>query len=226
MADVIDELAVSLEIEPWTATIVGVEVTAASAPLDALVGLSFRGLRRRLPELFPADAARRSLCLQRARRPRRRLPRVGLREPAGRARRDDARPRGARGANPRRRLHRVGGRRTGDRDDSGDRTARGADRTGRTRRSRVTIHSVGTTVLPLSPDVGAPPASYGCPKLLQPTTNCARRAPLPRFVRRCRRRAGHARVSRRARCSTMPAGSSRSTSTRACSPGASARVRP
>ena len=57
----IDELAVGLEIDPWTATIVSVEVAVASDPLKTLVGLPFRGLRRRLPELMPDDAARRSL---------------------------------------------------------------------------------------------------------------------------------------------------------------------
>jgi NADP-dependent 3-hydroxy acid dehydrogenase YdfG len=59
---VLDELVVDLELEPWSATISGVTATVTSTPLDALVGLPFRGLRRRLIELLPEDAPRRTLC--------------------------------------------------------------------------------------------------------------------------------------------------------------------
>jgi hypothetical protein len=59
---VLDELALTLEVEPWSATIAGIEVTVASVSLDGLPGLPFRGLRRRLSDLFPDDAIRRTLC--------------------------------------------------------------------------------------------------------------------------------------------------------------------
>jgi hypothetical protein len=59
---VLEELAVDLEVDAWAATIVRVDAVASSAPLDALEGLPFRGLRRRLRELLPEHAARRSLC--------------------------------------------------------------------------------------------------------------------------------------------------------------------
>jgi hypothetical protein len=59
---VLDELAIDLELEPWSGTIVGVESMLASAPVETLTGLPFRGLRRRLAELFPEDAARRTLA--------------------------------------------------------------------------------------------------------------------------------------------------------------------
>jgi hypothetical protein len=59
---VLDELAVDLDVDAWAATIVGVDAIISSAPLDALVGLAFRGLRRRLRDLLPDDAERRSLC--------------------------------------------------------------------------------------------------------------------------------------------------------------------
>jgi hypothetical protein len=59
---VLDELAVDLEIDAWAATVVGVDALVSSAPLDGLAGLPFRGLRRRLRELLPDDAERRSLC--------------------------------------------------------------------------------------------------------------------------------------------------------------------
>ena len=59
--DVLDELAVNVEIEPWTATIAAVDATHVRAPLDALVGLRLRGLSRRVEQLFPDDAAGRSL---------------------------------------------------------------------------------------------------------------------------------------------------------------------
>jgi hypothetical protein len=61
-SDILDELAVDLELEPWSGTIVAVEPAGASPPLDALAGLRFRGLRHRLAELVPEDAARRTLC--------------------------------------------------------------------------------------------------------------------------------------------------------------------
>jgi hypothetical protein len=56
---VLDELVVELELEPWSGVIV--EVDSANASVDALADLPFRGLRRRLPELFPDDTARRTL---------------------------------------------------------------------------------------------------------------------------------------------------------------------
>jgi hypothetical protein len=59
---VLDELAVDLELEPWSGTIVAVDVAVASAALESLAGLPFRGLRHRLADLIPEDAARRTLC--------------------------------------------------------------------------------------------------------------------------------------------------------------------
>jgi len=56
---VLDELVVDLELEPWSATIV--KVDSANASVNALADLPFRGLRRRLAELFPDDAAQRTL---------------------------------------------------------------------------------------------------------------------------------------------------------------------
>jgi hypothetical protein len=53
-AVVVDELAITLVIDPWTATI-------TDADLPALAGLPARGLARRFAELFPDDAAQRSL---------------------------------------------------------------------------------------------------------------------------------------------------------------------
>jgi hypothetical protein len=58
-----DQLAVVADIDPLTGTIVAVETTRSSTPLDALHGVSLRGgYRRRLAELFPDDFERRSLC--------------------------------------------------------------------------------------------------------------------------------------------------------------------
>jgi hypothetical protein len=56
---VLDELAVDLELEPWSGTIV--KVDSLNASVDALAEVPFRGLRRRLSELFPDDTARRTL---------------------------------------------------------------------------------------------------------------------------------------------------------------------
>jgi hypothetical protein len=53
-AAVLDQLDVTFVVDPWTATI-------TAAPLDGFVGISLRGLRRRLADLLPEDAARRSL---------------------------------------------------------------------------------------------------------------------------------------------------------------------
>ena len=59
---VLDELSVDVELEPWSGTITGVDASSASARLDALTGSPFRGLRRRLTEMYPDDAAVRTLC--------------------------------------------------------------------------------------------------------------------------------------------------------------------
>jgi hypothetical protein len=56
---VLDDLVVDLELEPWSGTIVQVDSTNIS--VNALADLPFRGLRHRLIELFPDDAARRTL---------------------------------------------------------------------------------------------------------------------------------------------------------------------
>ena len=59
---VVDALAVTLGIDPATGTIVSVDATRESAPLDALQGVCIRGgFGRRLGELFAEDLARRSL---------------------------------------------------------------------------------------------------------------------------------------------------------------------
>jgi hypothetical protein len=58
---VLGELVVDLELEPWSGTIV--KVDAENVPVNSLADLPFRGLRRRLAELFPDDAARRTLLL-------------------------------------------------------------------------------------------------------------------------------------------------------------------
>jgi hypothetical protein len=61
-ADVRDAFSVDFALEPWSGTIVGVDASVTSTPLDALDGVPFRGLRRRVADLLPDDAARRSLC--------------------------------------------------------------------------------------------------------------------------------------------------------------------
>jgi hypothetical protein len=61
-ATVIDELAISISIDPWTATIVAVEPTTAPDAVASIAGLSTRGFARQMAALLPADAARRSLC--------------------------------------------------------------------------------------------------------------------------------------------------------------------
>jgi hypothetical protein len=61
-AVVIDELAMTISIEPWSGTIDHVAVTAASLPVDRIDGLLVRGFARQLVELFPDEALHRSLC--------------------------------------------------------------------------------------------------------------------------------------------------------------------
>jgi hypothetical protein len=59
---VVDELALSMAIEPWTGAIVDVTVTSASIRLDKIVGLALRGFARQVAELYPDEATQRSLC--------------------------------------------------------------------------------------------------------------------------------------------------------------------
>ncbi len=61
-AAVVDELELRISFEPWTASIVDVDIVNAPAALRALDGQPTRGLSRRIAELLPEDAARRSLC--------------------------------------------------------------------------------------------------------------------------------------------------------------------
>ena len=62
-AEVRDELAITLGIDPATGAIGAVDATRASASLDGLEGIAVRsGYGRQLAELLPHDAARRSLC--------------------------------------------------------------------------------------------------------------------------------------------------------------------
>ena len=133
-ANVLDELAVVLEIDPATGTIAAVDAIRASASLDALIGVCTRGgFGRRLSELFAHDHARRSLCygpLEDLRGAQLVSGYAHLLEgtipPTRRVRR-------RRGEYPIRRMRRLGGRRTLDQGDTGSRTFPRADRTGRTR---------------------------------------------------------------------------------------------
>jgi Protein of unknown function (DUF2889) len=59
----VDELEVTVEIDPTTATIIGVDVGRASASLDVLFGICLRsGFGRELAERLQPDATDRSLC--------------------------------------------------------------------------------------------------------------------------------------------------------------------
>jgi hypothetical protein len=60
--DILDELALTITIEPWTTTIVDITLTNAPTALASISGQPVRGLARTIAELLPDDAAHRSLC--------------------------------------------------------------------------------------------------------------------------------------------------------------------
>jgi len=61
-AVVLDEIVLGIEVDPWTATVVAVDDPDGTSALDTLVGMPLRsGFGRRLAELLPEDAPRRSL---------------------------------------------------------------------------------------------------------------------------------------------------------------------
>ena len=197
--DVVDELAVALEIDPATGTIVTVDATRASAPLDALHGACIRERFRTSARRALRGRHRASLiAFQRARRPRRRAARVRLRAPAGGDHSTDARIRRRRGRAAKPTCASVG-RPTGptSRPPGFEGTSRcRSDRSHPTSESgeRHGWHDDGA----VDPSDGAPAAAPRRPRSARRRWTASAGA-LPRFVRGRDRRDGHARVPRRRR---------------------------
>jgi hypothetical protein len=60
--EIVDEIAFTLDIDPWSAEIVGIHVQRAASPVDALLGAFVRsGFGRVLAERFAKEAEQRTL---------------------------------------------------------------------------------------------------------------------------------------------------------------------